>query len=93
MIKPSYLEDCDPHSRTFPASWKDAFWRLNGGISNEGYLCPGCNNRFRLSRGFAALHADHIKCVDDDGLTVWENMQLLCGPCNLKKSNKLLDQL
>jgi 5-methylcytosine-specific restriction endonuclease McrA len=35
------------------------------------------------------LHVDHIKPWSLGGLTVDENLQTLCEPCNLGKSNAL----
>lgn len=86
--KPSYLEECVSNYRTFPDGWKTAYWRLYGGTTKEGYECPLCKKRFLGPVGFAELHADHIKAITNGGLTIWENLQLLCGPCNLKKSYK-----
>ncbi|MGE5617845.1 MAG: HNH endonuclease [Sphingomonadaceae bacterium] len=50
-------------------------------------MCPGCRIVFRGSKGFDQLHADHVIPFSHGGLTVWDNMTLLCGPCNIKKSN------
>jgi 5-methylcytosine-specific restriction endonuclease McrA len=88
--KPAYLEDCEPNCRTFPDSWKTAYWRLYGGTLEEGYECPLCKKKFKGHRGFAELHADHKKAVANGGLTTWENLRLLCGPCNLKKSKSVM---
>ncbi|MEH2420370.1 MAG: HNH endonuclease signature motif containing protein [Nostoc sp.] len=35
------------------------------------------------------MHGDHIIPRSRGGLTVWENLTLRCGQCNLLKSNKL----
>lgn len=88
--KPLYLENCSPKDRTFPDSWKTAYWRLHGGTRKEGYECPICKRRFKGSSGFAELHGDHILAISNGGLTIWENLQLLCGVCNLKKSNSIM---
>lgn len=86
ISKPAYLEDCEPDNRTFPDSWKTAYWRLYGGATKEGYECPLCKRRFRGQIGYAELHADHKSAVANGGVTTWENLQLLCSLCNLKKS-------
>lgn len=86
MNKPIYLPEVDPYSRFFPSTWKTAYWRLNGGLSNEGYQCPMCDQRFIGSKGFSRLQADHKTAFVAGGLTVWSNMQLLCVTCNTKKS-------
>jgi 5-methylcytosine-specific restriction endonuclease McrA len=87
MNPPPYLSECDPESRTFPLDWKWAYYRLAGGI-DEGFFCPMCNRRFvgpDLS-GFEELHGDHVVPWKRGGRTTWDNLQLLCGPCNWKKS-------
>ncbi|WP_442977751.1 HNH endonuclease [Salinibacterium sp. CAN_S4] len=38
----------------------------------------------------ATLHVDHIIPVSRDGRTVPENLQTLCEPCNLGKSNRFV---
>jgi len=90
MNLPSHLSKYDPESRTFPTEWKWAFYRLNGGIT-EGFFCPMCERRFwgPGQNGFSELHGDHVIPWTKGGKTTWDNLQLLCGPCNLKKSNNL----
>ncbi len=90
ISKPAYLEDCDPYIRTFPESWKTAYWRLHGSTIEEGYECPLCKRKFKAHRGFSELHADHKLAFINGGLTTWENLQLLCGSCNLKKSKSII---
>ncbi|WP_161794838.1 HNH endonuclease [Desulfonatronum thioautotrophicum] len=77
--------DCNPGSRVFPATWKNAYWRCVGAVSN-GYRCPICNKIFSGNKGFKKLEADHIfpYVLDNQG-TTWNNMILLCKKCNLKK--------
>ena len=87
MNIPSYLSEIDSNKRFFPSTWKTAYWRLNGGLSSEGYQCPICKNLFKGSVGFSKLQADHIKAFAAGGLTVWDNMQLLCNICNPEKSS------
>lgn len=84
--RPLRLEECDPRQRGFPDSWKTAYWRRSSAPQN-GYKCPICEKVFKGSLGFEQLEADHIDPYSNGGLTVWENMQLLCKVCNSKKSN------
>ena len=86
MNNPDYLTVINPNQRFFPPTWKTAYWRLFGGLSNEGYQCPMCGKRFKGSKGFLRLQADHKKAFVVGGLSVWENMQLLCDICNSHKS-------
>ena len=46
--------------------------------------CKVCNEKFEISE----MQADHIRAWSQGGKTIEENCQLLCAPCNLKKSNK-----
>src|SRR5260370_3880080 len=82
--RPSYLSVCDADARLFPLDWKVAHYRLNGGC-DKGYTCPRCEKTFCGPEDFEELHRDHIVSVSSGGLTVWENLQLLCGRCNLSK--------
>jgi 5-methylcytosine-specific restriction endonuclease McrA len=84
---PSYLSACDPSARIFPLDWKVAFYRLNGG-SDNGYVCPRCKKAFLGPEDFEELHGDHIIAVKAGGLTQWDNLQLLCGQCNLQKGSR-----
>jgi len=54
-----------------------------------GYICPDCKQVFAGPSGFRRLHGDHIIPRSRGGPTVWENLILRCGPCNIAKSNKL----
>ena len=45
--------------------------------------CPGCRETFPREK----MEGDHIRAWSDGGKTVVENCQMLCGQCNLKKSN------
>jgi len=85
---PPNLPKCDPHVRFFPKEWKESYFRRHYNSNLAGYLCPSCNTVFRGPAGFEKLHADHIKPIAHGGLTVWDNMVLLCGPCNLKKRDR-----
>ncbi|MDG7000881.1 MAG: HNH endonuclease [Nitrososphaerota archaeon] len=90
--KPRQLENCNSWSRTFPESWKSAYFRRVVKNPEIGYECPMCHKCFRGLKGYKQLHADHIRPYssfsrysDNLGPTTWENLQLLCSQCNLKK--------
>ncbi|KOR35113.1 hypothetical protein AM228_20140 [Planktothricoides sp. SR001] len=85
---PKGLEVCDPRQRNFPVSWKEAYFRMHFRDDVKGYVCPLCKQVFKGSKGFAQLRGDHIHPFSKGGLTVWENLQLLCVSCNSKKYNK-----
>ena len=86
---PAGLQSCDPRSRTFPISWKEAYFRLHFSNELKGYVCPLCTRVFRGPKGFKELKADHIHPFSKGGLTTWNNLQLLCFKCNGHKSNEL----
>ena len=90
---PQNLERADPRDRTFPPSWKDAAIRA---LYDQGVKCQGvnCSHGERVFFGgnqLRMLQADHIIPWSLGGLTTWENLQLLCGSCNLAKSNHVLE--
>lgn len=84
---PGNLPPCDPCERRFPKPWKESYYRRHYAPRAGGYVCPGCGNAFRGTKGFELLQADHINPWSAGGLTVWENMVLLCGACNNRKSD------
>jgi 5-methylcytosine-specific restriction endonuclease McrA len=84
---PTHLSPCDEVSPLFPQEWKEAYFRRNLDLAQEGYICPDCKNCFSGVKGFRQLEGDHIRPRSKGGLTVWENLTLRCKPCNLKKSN------
>jgi 5-methylcytosine-specific restriction endonuclease McrA len=86
---PENLEPVDPKSRHYPASWRDAAIRASFDIDQRGVLCSGCGKIFRGRRELGLLQSDHIHPWSQEGLTTWENLQLLCRPCNLLKSDNL----
>jgi 5-methylcytosine-specific restriction endonuclease McrA len=90
MNRPPYLPDCDPETRVFPWEWKWALYRFSRGTS-EGFQCPICKRTFSGPErgGFAELHGDHIIPWTMGGRTTWDNLQLLCGSCNLRKSSSV----
>ena len=85
---PLGLESCDPRERIFPLSWKEAYFRRFFNKKVSGYICPICKQVFRGNKGFRQLRCDHIKPYARGGLTIWENLQLLCVQCNLDKSDR-----
>ena len=56
-------------------------------LRRDNYRCRMCGAS--ASNG-ATLHVDHIIPVSRDGRTVPENLQALCEPCNLGKSNRFI---
>ncbi len=84
-----YLSKVDPTQRIFPVDWKEAYFFENYNDECKGYICPSCGSVFKGSAGFKGLHGDHILPISKGGLTVWENLQLLCRSCNYSKSNKI----
>lgn len=87
---PSYLSEVAETSATFPIDWKESYFRLNLDRKRMGYECPMCGNLFCGPKGFNELHGDHIHPRARGGRTVWSNLQLLCGPCNLQKSSHIM---
>lgn len=51
-----------------------------------GYKCAMCGKVFPNKR---FLQVDHIKSLNNGGLTVPENLQILCRSCNAKKSDRV----
>ena len=91
MSQPPYLPECNPESRVYPSDWKWAYFMLHGGTKG-GYQCPMCMRVFvgPGKDGYQQLHGDHTTSWFDGGRTTWDNLQLLCGPCNLRKSSRSL---
>jgi 5-methylcytosine-specific restriction endonuclease McrA len=85
---PSCVGPLDARARTYPASWRDAAVRELFDERAGGVTCPGCGVVFCGRARLRSLHCDHIVPYSLGGLTTWENLQLLCGPCNLEKYNK-----
>lgn len=63
--------------RAFPDKIKRAVYELQGG------KCKGCGKEFPIER----MQGDHIIAWANGGTTVIENCQMLCGQCNLLKSD------
>jgi hypothetical protein len=89
-LAPSYIV-CDPRSRMFPAGWKDIWFRRRAVRDADGvprYTCPICQAKFDHQL-IDFLQGDHIWPYSLFGETSWENYQLICGSCNVSKSNFL----
>lgn len=84
---PENLEPLYPRSRHYPPSWRDAAIRASFDLVQLGVLCRGCKKVFRTRRELGLLQCDHIHPWSQGGLTSWGNLQLLCRPCNLIKSD------
>ena len=69
-------------ARTGTESVKNLLMRGTG----KNWKCPYCC----ASSDPKNAHADHIHPISKGGLTVPENMVLICQKCNLSKSNKAL---
>jgi len=54
--------------------------------SNNEYMCSECGKTSNLK---ALFQIDHIEPISKGGLTVSNNLQLLCRTCNLVKSDKI----
>jgi hypothetical protein len=57
-------------------------------MKRDNFSCCACGASPSLKLGLS-LHVDHIKPWSLGGETVEENLQTLCEPCNLGKSNVL----
>ena len=53
-------------------------------FENQKGICKVCAKAFEI----ADMDADHITPWSEDGKTVEQNCQMLCKPCNRRKSNK-----
>jgi len=56
-------------------------------LRRDGYRCQMCGATAATG---AVLHIDHITPVSHGGLTNEQNLQTLCEPCNLGKSNRFV---
>lgn len=59
---------------------KDIYRKIN----EQNYKCNICSKEILLEN----CHADHIKPWTNGGKTEYENLQILCISCNLKKSSQ-----
>ena len=72
-----------PRTRRDP-SLRLRFWVMK----RDNFSCRACGGSPALHPGLS-LHVDHIKAWSLGGGTVEDNLQTLCEPCNLGKSNVL----
>lgn len=64
-------------------------WRLRALVlMRDGARCQLCGT---TPQNGARLHVDHIKPWSKGGETVIENLQILCEPCNIGKSDIEID--
>ena len=68
------------YTRSIPPSWRPII------LERHGHLCanPSCRADLRQ----VGHHIDHIVPFSRGGTTTLENLQALCGPCNLAKGNR-----
>ena len=77
----SYVLDGDEkhlNLRLFDTGQKTTAYEKQGG------LCAICNKKFE----FNEMEGDHITPWKKGGLTVIDNLQMLCNPCNRRKSSR-----
>lgn len=68
---------------------RDPSWRMRYRVlKRDNFSCCACGASPAITLG-VVLHVDHIKAWSNGGETIDENLQTLCGPCNLGKSNVL----
>lgn len=72
--------------RLFSSDDKKTFLVQQKQIKDGKYLCKVCNKYFYSEE----LVMDHIEPWSKGGRTVLSNASLLCSPCNIKKSNKMV---
>jgi 5-methylcytosine-specific restriction endonuclease McrA len=85
----------DPLTREFPSAWKDVLFRRRAEVCSDGmhrYQCPMCESCFAHSE-ITFLQGDHIWPYSLFGETSWANYQLICGKCNLRKSNAIDNEI
>ena len=68
------------YTRSVPPSWRAQI------LSQYDYRCA--NPRCRADLRTVPYHIDHILAFSKGGSTTRENLQPLCGPCNLSKGNR-----
>jgi 5-methylcytosine-specific restriction endonuclease McrA len=54
-------------------------------FARDGHRCVYCGSAGRLT-------LDHVVPRSRGGDSVWENVVTSCGPCNMRKGNRLLDE-
>jgi len=82
MRHPSPVEAASGHRTPRDPSLRARFRVLK----RDNFSCRACGASPAFTPGLL-LHVDHIKAWSIGGETVDENLQTLCEPCNLGKSN------
>ncbi len=70
-----------------PQRRNPAFTRFNVFL-RDGFSCQYCGGGFKASE----LTFDHVMPKSLGGRTLWANVVTACGPCNLRKANKMSAQ-
>ncbi len=78
--------DC---SGGFPSAWRATAWRRLSKRAGS-IVCPICLQVFTWD-SFETIHMDHYWPKSLMGDSNWSNLRLLCGPCNIGRSN-FIDQ-
>jgi hypothetical protein len=61
-------------------------------LQHDNFTCRACGRNPRQHPG-TVLHIDHIKPIAHGGLTIKDNLQVLCQECNLAKSDTIMKQM
>ncbi len=79
-VYPYVLDGDERHLsiRAFSVAMKAEAFERQGGV------CPACKERFRADQ----MEGDHIDPWHEGGKTVAANCQMLCKPCNRRKSGR-----
>lgn len=86
-IQPEFTEPSDKGSAK--RTPRNINWRLRALVlMRDGARCQLCG---ATPQSGARLHVDHIKPWSKGGETVIENLQILCEPCNIGKSDIEVD--
>ncbi len=56
-------------------------------FARDGWRCVYCGDRY------GRLTLDHVVPRSRGGDSVWENVVTSCAPCNLRKGNRLLEEI
>lgn len=68
------------YTRSIPPTWRQEI------LQQHNFRCVHCAADLRT----VPHHIDHIRAFSKGGATVRENLQPLCGPCNLAKGNRAI---
>jgi len=71
-------EEIRKYSRSIPKSWREEI------LKKANQRCVHCGGALNEE----TVHIDHINPFSLGGLTVMDNLQALCAPCNLSKGNR-----